>query len=255
MTGRAFTSLLLIGAIALAGTAARATSSGSPSTTNLQAALTASEQIPAASVLAPSAQALFAATLSGRTLSWRLTFRGLSSAPLSAHLHLGARRHTGALALRLCAPCKSGAKGTAMLKEATAASLLRGAVYVDLHTRRNPRGEIRGQIAASPVPTLVILSPNDGETITPPTPVRFTVSGFTLGQGGGHIEAFVAGMADTLSVELQLSGTSGLAYLPANKLLTGMRDVTFVLARADGTLLENPEARVTVSRLTILGGR
>ena len=53
------------------------------------------------------------------------------------------------------------------------------------------------------MPTLQVLSPKDGETVTPPTAVRYAVAGYTLGQGGGHIVAFVGGLTDRISVDLQ----------------------------------------------------
>jgi len=105
------------------------------------------------------------------------------------------------------------------------------------------------------VPTLEILSPKDGETITPPTAVRFAVTGFTLATGRGHIEVFMAAIAESPRVALETSDEPGLAYLPDDKGFTGRRDLVFVLAEADGTLLENPEARVTIHGLTIEGRR
>jgi hypothetical protein len=113
----------------------------------------------------------------------------------------------------------------------------------------------QGQSTPAAVPALQILSPKDGETITLPSAVRFEVTGFTLAREGAHIAAFIRGVADGPVVALDSSDQTGLAYLPSNKLLTGKRDLTFALAKADGTLLENPEARVTVSGLTIQGGR
>jgi hypothetical protein len=113
----------------------------------------------------------------------------------------------------------------------------------------------QGQGAPASAPALHILSPKDGETITLPAAVRFEITGFTLARGGAHIAAFIRGVPDGPVVALDSSDETGLAYLPSNKLLTGKRDLTFALARADGTLLENPEARVTVSELTIQGGR
>ncbi len=114
---------------------------------------------------------------------------------------------------------------------------------------------IRGQITSAVVPTLRVLSPKDGETITPPTVVRYTVTGYTLTEGGGRMLAFIGSLADRVSVELQLGNEPGLAYLPANKLLTGRRDLTFALAKPDGSLLANPESRATIYGLTIQGGR
>jgi len=109
--------------------------------------------------------------------------------------------------------------------------------------------------AADTVPTLQILSPKNDDTITLPNAVRFAVKGFTVANGGGQIKAFVQGAADGPVIALESSNEEGLAYLPSNKFLTGKRDLTFALAKADGTLLGNPEARVTVQRLTIQGRR
>jgi len=105
------------------------------------------------------------------------------------------------------------------------------------------------------VPTLRILSPKDSDTIVLPSRVRFTVNAFTVAKGEGQVKAFAAGSADSPVVALEISDEPGVASLPSNKFLTGRRDLTFALANADGTLLENPEARVTVRQLTIQGGR
>ena len=256
MASRFLASFLLLGAaLALVGAGARAAVADSRSAVALRATMTTAQPMPAPGVKAPHARGLFMATLSGRRLSWRLTFNGLSNAAVSAHVHLGARSHSGPLELRLCRPCTSGARGSATLDQATAVAVRRGAAYVDLHTRANPSGEIRGQIASGIVPTLEILSPEDGDTINPPTAVRFTVTGFAVGKGGGRIQAFVNGLAATVNVELRPSAEPGVATLAPNKLLSGRRNLTFALAQADGTLLENPEARVTVYGLTIHGGR
>jgi hypothetical protein len=116
--------------------------------------------------------------------------------------------------------------------------------------------------AASPTPsvvaagpTLEITSPKPGEVISPPTPVRFAVSDFAVAKGAGHIEVFMPGVPGSASVPLQETDEPGLAYLPADKFLSGKRDLTFVLARGDGAHLDNPEARVTITGLTIQGRR
>lgn len=110
-------------------------------------------------------------------------------------------------------------------------------------------------VAPSTAPTLEIMSPRPGETITPPTAVRFKVSGFVVGPGAGRIVAFIRGSVDNVRVELILGAEPGLASFPANKLFSGRHDLAFALARADATLLENSEAQVIVQGLTILGGR
>jgi hypothetical protein len=116
-----------------------------------------------------------------------------------------------------------------------------------------PTGPAAGAVAAGP--TLEITSPKPGETISPPTPVRFAVTDFTVAKGAGHIEVFMPGVSSSPNVPLQETDEPGLAYLPADKFLSGKRDLTFVLARGDGTHLDNPEARVTITGLTIQGRR
>jgi CHRD domain-containing protein len=93
------------------------------------------------------------ATKSGGSavLNWRLTFGRLTGRALAAHIHVGARGQAGRVAVPLCGPCRSGARGEATVSGATLAALEAGRAYVNVHTRRNPAGEIRGQIAALPL--------------------------------------------------------------------------------------------------------
>ena len=47
----------------------------------------------------------------------------------------------------LCGPCKSPMKGTATLTKALLKDLKNHKLYVNVHTAKNPNGEIRGQLA------------------------------------------------------------------------------------------------------------
>jgi len=85
------------------------------------------------------------------TLSWRLTFSRLTGRALAAHIHLAKRGKAGKIAVSLCGPCRSGARGRATVRGAVLAALESGRAYVNVHTRRNPGGEIRGQVAAVPL--------------------------------------------------------------------------------------------------------
>jgi Cu/Zn superoxide dismutase len=82
------------------------------------------------------------------TVRWQLTFGRLTGRALAAHIHLGARGRAGRVVVPLCAPCRSGARGTATVGGAALAALESGRAYVNVHTRRNPAGEIRGQMPA-----------------------------------------------------------------------------------------------------------
>lgn len=85
------------------------------------------------------------------TAAWRLRFSGLTGRVVAAHIHIGQRGKAGPVAVALCGPCRNGARGTANLTAATLAALEAGRAYVNVHTPRNPAGEIRGQIRAVPL--------------------------------------------------------------------------------------------------------
>jgi hypothetical protein len=137
------------------------------------------------------------------------------------------------------------------LTTATATAVRTHAAYVDVHTARNPKGEIRGQIALGVVPTLQLLDLRDGATLTLPFAVRYAVTGFSIGGSTGKI-VVLANVPERPTLEPDLS-TPGVAYLPDDKMLSGRRDLTFVLARPTGEQLANREARVTVYGVTLAG--
>jgi len=81
-------------------------------------------------------------------IAWRLTFRKLSGRAIAAHIHSGARGKAGPVIVPLCAPCKSGAHGRVTVNASVLTALEAGRTYVNVHTPKNPNGEIRGQLAA-----------------------------------------------------------------------------------------------------------
>ena len=85
------------------------------------------------------------------TLAWRLRFSGLTGRATAAHIHIAQRGRPGPVAVALCGPCRSGARGTANLTAALLTALEAGRAYVNVHTARNAPGEIRGQIRAVPL--------------------------------------------------------------------------------------------------------
>jgi hypothetical protein len=79
-------------------------------------------------------------------VTWKLTFSHLSGPGIAAHIHIGKPGKAGPVALALCGPCHSGQKGKGMLTHAQVAKIEAGAAYVNVHTQKNPGGEIRGQV-------------------------------------------------------------------------------------------------------------
>ncbi len=116
----------------------------------LKATLGTAKEVPKPKGVSASAGGTFAVGLtrqgSGGTMSWRITYRGLTGKARAAHVHLAKPGKAGPVAVPLCGPCRSGARGTAKVNGRTFAALLGGGAYVNVHTTMNPAGEIRGQI-------------------------------------------------------------------------------------------------------------
>jgi hypothetical protein len=126
----------------------------SPGTYTLKATLTSSATVPKAK-RAAGAKGAFTGTLTvgdagNTTLKWRLSYSKLTGPALAAHIHLGAKSQAGRIAVPLCAPCKPGQRGTysKKIRAASLAAITTGKAYVNVHTKTNPNGEIRGQLTA-----------------------------------------------------------------------------------------------------------
>jgi CHRD domain len=179
---RAVLSVLTATAVSLAGLWAAIALAGGhideASGVSLRAALDARGEVPKPKGVPATARGTFVATLvrkgsGGGTVAWRLTFRGLSGAATAAHVHLGVRGRSGPVAVPLCGPCRSGARGTARTNARAVRALLTDGAYVNLHTAKNPAGEIRGQIRA-------------GSTAAPPPATTTTTTTSTTTTDTGY---------------------------------------------------------------------
>src|SRR5262249_51365169 len=118
---------------------------GGNTTVKLTARLDAAQETPAPK--AAHGAGVFTASLTGRSLTWRLTFARLTGRALAAHIHLGRQRVSGPIVVPLCGPCSSGVHGKVTVTARVRTALLSGGAYVNVHTAKNPGGEIRGQVA------------------------------------------------------------------------------------------------------------
>lgn len=109
--------------------------------------LTAKQEIPAQTVKDAAASGSFAGKIVGNKLTYTLTFKGLTGAATAAHIHLGGMGKSGNVVVPICGPCKSPVKGSATLSKALLTDLKTHKLYVNVHTAKNPAGEIRGQLA------------------------------------------------------------------------------------------------------------
>jgi hypothetical protein len=117
-------------------------------TTVWTAALSAGQEIPGQVAKTVRAHGLFKATLRGKRLKWTLTYSRLTGPATAAHIHMAATGLSGPIVVQLCSLCRSGMSGSTMLTPALLSALKNHLLYVNVHTRKNPNGEIRGQLAS-----------------------------------------------------------------------------------------------------------
>jgi CHRD domain-containing protein len=121
-------------------------------TATIATRLSSRQEVPKPKGNVKRATGSFTATLAklgpSGTVAWRLRFSRLTGRAIAAHIHIGRVGRPGPVAIALCGPCRNGQRGTADVSPATMAALQAGRGYVNVHTPKNPGGEIRGQIAA-----------------------------------------------------------------------------------------------------------
>jgi CHRD domain-containing protein len=81
-----------------------------------------------------------------KKLSWTVKYSGLSGPATAGHIHGPAAMGANAGPVIPFKKLKSPIKGSATLTDAQVADLEAGKYYVNVHTKANPDGEIRGQI-------------------------------------------------------------------------------------------------------------
>jgi hypothetical protein len=140
-------SLLAAGAVVALAVSALSGAATTKGDNTWEATLSAGQEVPKQVVKMAAAHGDFKATLTGKKLKWTLTFQHLTGAAMAAHIHLGATGKSGNVVVPLCPPrCKSGLSGTATLTPALIADFGKHLLYVNVHTAKNPAGEIRGQL-------------------------------------------------------------------------------------------------------------
>jgi hypothetical protein len=139
--------VLLGGVIAVVGVVATvALAKPSMSSMGFKANLDTRQEVPKESGASIRAGGSFSATVAGTKMTWKLTFKNLTGTATAAHVHSGAKGKAGPVIVALCGPCKSPASGTAHITAAVSKMLQSGNTYVNVHTAKNPNGEIRGQV-------------------------------------------------------------------------------------------------------------
>lgn len=118
-----------------------------------------------------------------------------------------------------------------------------------------PSGTTPSPSAQTALPRLSIVHPATGDTVQAPVKVEYVIMGLNPDVVGQYRMRVTLDSPPIYSANLALAGLQGTAVLPDDKRITGRRDLTFSLVKADGTALANPEATVKISGVTITGRR
>jgi hypothetical protein len=140
---------LFIGSLATATVICVTGASGALATgaaTNWSTKLSAAQEIPKQAVKDTAAHGSFTATLTGTKLKFTLTFSRLTGPATMAHIHLGAKGKSGPILVTLCTPCSSPVTKTVTASAKLQKDYAKHLLYVNVHTAKNPNGEIRGQL-------------------------------------------------------------------------------------------------------------
>jgi hypothetical protein len=144
-------STVVLGVIAALSVAALALGAALDSY-KVSAALKPTGEVPAAKAPAAAKGTFtgkYVENAKGAVLTWKLSFSGLSGAAAAAHIHKGKAGVAGPVVVPLCGPCSSGMTGKTNITKALIAALESGGAYVNVHTAKNPGGEIRAQVKVS----------------------------------------------------------------------------------------------------------
>lgn len=131
------------------GTSTTVSSAGTTSNYSYKAFMTAKKEVPPPTPAA-NAAGTFNAKVTEKNgaaaIRWTLTFARLSGNAVAAHIHKGKAGVAGPVVVPLCGPCRNGQNKRQAIDEAVAEALEKGGYYVNVHTAKNPAGEIRGQL-------------------------------------------------------------------------------------------------------------
>jgi len=144
ITRRAFWTMAAVAALAIG---ALSSSLAQGMMTKLSATLNGASEVPPVTTAA-TGKATLTLDKATKTLSWEISYSGLSGDAKAAHFHGPAAVGANA-GVEVPIPVgPSPMKGSATLTDAQMADFLGGKIYINIHTAANGGGEIRGQVTA-----------------------------------------------------------------------------------------------------------
>ena len=127
-------------------TAAAAWSGAQSAMVAYKATMSGTQEVPAVQSAATGTASVNLDTAT-KQASWTVTYNGLSGPPKAAHIHCGAAvGANGPVAVPIPNIATSPSQGSGAMTDAQIADLQAGKCYVNIHTDKNPNGELRGQL-------------------------------------------------------------------------------------------------------------
>ena len=179
----------------------------------------------------------------GSTITYIVTYSGLSGAVNAAHIHTGAAGANGGVILPLTAGASPmvgtltaanfSASGAVTTFAEAVAAIRAGTTYFNLHTSANPGGEIRGQIVAAGDAYFADLN---GAQENPPVATAATGTGIAVISADASAITYLvthtglSGTVNAAHIHTGAVGANGGVILP---LTAGASPMTGVLTAAD----------------------
>lgn len=156
---------------------------------------------------------IFVLNTDGTQLSYQITVHGMSGAITGAHIHNAAAGVSGNVVKTLsftnntASGVWSSTDGTQTFTDSMLSELVRGRLYVNIHTGANPNGEIRGQILPSTGIGFAAKLDSAQEAAV------FTLSGNVPGRGSFALTLGTDGQATYAGTVSALSGAITAAHI------------------------------------------
>jgi hypothetical protein len=135
----------LLGTTMLGGLVISMAASANAEVVKLQADLKGSNEVPP-NTSSGSGKAEATYDTEAKTLTYAVTYAGLTGPAMGAHFHGPVEAGKNAGIVLPFKTVQSPIQGSATLTDAQAADLLAGRWYANIHTAANPGGELRGQM-------------------------------------------------------------------------------------------------------------
>ncbi|MGY4330287.1 hypothetical protein ACVWWG_004704 [Bradyrhizobium sp. LB7.2] len=135
----------LLGMAMLGGLVISMATSANAEVVKLQADLKGSNEVPP-NTSSGSGKAEATYNTEAKTLTYAVTYAGLTGLAMGAHFHGPVEAGKNAGIVLPFKTVQSPIQGSATLTDAQAADLLAGRWYANIHTAANPGGELRGQM-------------------------------------------------------------------------------------------------------------